>query len=71
MQPLRKSNMYTVRLQSFRTDFFQRILSVLSNSHCWNWVLSCLSFFHALLCESEQSSFEVSCTVKVYCHGVK
>lgn len=30
------SLLYTVCLQSFRTDFFHRILPVLSNGHCWD-----------------------------------
>jgi hypothetical protein len=34
---------HTVLLQ-FWTDFFQRILPVLSNGHRWNWLLSWLNF---------------------------
>lgn len=30
------SFLYTVHLQSFRTDFLHRILPVLSNGHCWD-----------------------------------
>jgi hypothetical protein len=43
----------------FLDSFFQRILPALSNSHCWNWLLSWLNLFLAKLRQCEQSSSKV------------